>query len=135
MSSKSYRRQMDEDAADTAQKLALAQTQDAKARTTEPEPILEPGPEPTALEQFQEMICGCRNMSDAASNISPALLAEVSGLKIQIPYAVFGSVRAICQDCGWTSDMTWSDLALAIGQAQRLKRHGELLKGQEVKEQ
>jgi len=68
-------------------------------------------------------------MGDAIK-ISPTILAEVLELKVSIPYSFFGSVRAICSDCGWTARMTWSELALEIGQAARWARREELLAGE-----
>jgi hypothetical protein len=65
-------------------------------------------------------------MSDAIQ-ISPAILTEGLELKVSIPHYLFDSVRAICADCGWTARMTWSELALEIGQAARRARREELL--------
>jgi hypothetical protein len=100
----------------------------ADARLAELEPV-EPVPELTVLQKFQASVLVCRDMADAIK-ISPAILAEVLELKVPIPHYFFGSVRAICAEGGWTARMTWSELALEIGQAARRSRREELLAGE-----
>jgi hypothetical protein len=128
MSTAGYKRECEEAAADAATKLEI--TAQAKLKAVEPE-VVAVAPELTIMEQFQEAIIVCRSMDDAIK-ISPAVLAEVQSkeVKAPIPYSFFGSVRAICADCGWTARMTWSELALEIGQAARRARREELLAGE-----
>ena len=125
MSTAGYKREYEEAAADAATKLEI--TAQAKRKPVEPE-VVAVTPELTVMEQFQNAVASCRNMDDAIT-IPPTILAEVQSkeVKAPIPYSFFGSVRAICADCGWTARMTWSELALEIGQGARRARREELL--------
>src|SRR4029077_11354087 len=124
MTTVGYKRECEEAAADAATKLEI--TVQPKLRAIEQELLALVSPELTVMEQFQKAIISCRNMDDAIK-ISPAILAEVLELKVPIPHYFFGSVRAICADCGWTARMRGSELALEIGQAARRSRREELL--------